>query len=99
MFNRKQNEIDRLNARCVELAEMVKAKEEDLKIARHNNDVLIKENGKIKNENEDLRSENDELNYTLRLINQLITGNEYNNNEVLKRRIIELSDTTSNQNR
>lgn len=99
MFNRKQNEIDVLNKRCADLAKMIKAKEEDLKIARHNNNVLIKENGKIKNENEDLRSENDDLKYTLRLINQLITGNEYNNNEVLKRRIIELSDTTGNQNR
>lgn len=92
MFNRKQNEIDRLNARCVELAKMLKKKNDELTIAKNNNYLIIKENQKTTNENNELKSK-------LKLINELITCNEYNNNEVLKRRIIELSDTTGNQNR
>lgn len=92
MFKRKQNEIDRLNARCVELAEMLKKKNDELTIAKNNNYLIIKETQKTTNENNELKNK-------LKLINELITCNEYNNNEVLKRRIIELSDTTGNQNR
>ena len=92
MFNRKQNEIDRLNARCVELAEMLKKKNDELTIAKNNNYLIIKETQKTTNENNELKNK-------LKLINELITCNEYNNNEVLKSRIIELSDTTGNQNR
>ena len=89
MFKRKQNEIDELNARCVELARMVKSQE-------RNNCEIIKENEKIKNENADLRCEIDELKDTLRRINQLMTCNQYSNAEALKRKIIELSDLTGN---
>ena len=92
MFNRKQNEIDRLNARCIELAGMLKKKNDELTIAKNNNYLIIKETQKTTNENNELKNK-------LKLINELITCNEYNNNEVLKRRIIELSDTTGNQNR
>lgn len=92
MFKRKQNEIDRLNARCVELTEMLKKKNDELTIAKNNNYLIIKETQKTTNENNELKNK-------LKLINELITCNEYNNNEVLKRRIIELSDTTGNQNR
>lgn len=84
MFNRKQKEIDRLNARCVELARMVKTQ-------KQNNNEIIKENRKIRNENADLRCENDEQKDTLRRINQLMTINNYNNAEALKRKIIELT--------
>lgn len=96
MFKRNQEEIDNLNARCVELTRMLKDREDDLKNSRHNNEVLINENTKIKNENADLRFEIDDMRDRLRLIHDLITGNQYNNEEVLKRRIIELSDTTGN---
>lgn len=91
MFNRKQKEIDNLNARCVELARTVKEKSEDLRIQKNNNDKIMKENEKAKNENADLRCENDELKDTLRRINQLMTINDYNNAEALKRKIIELT--------
>lgn len=40
MFNRKQKEIDSLNARCAELAKMVKDKNEELKIQRHSNELI-----------------------------------------------------------
>mgnify|MGYP003301134934 CR=1 FL=1 len=92
MFNKKQNEIDKLNARIVELARMVKIQE-------HNNYEIIKENEKVKNENADLRFENDELKDILRRINQLMTCNQYNNTEALRNKIIELSDMTGNLNR
>ena len=41
MFNRKQNEIDRLNARCVELTEMLKKKNDELTIAKNNNYLIM----------------------------------------------------------
>lgn len=96
MFNRKQKEIDELNKRCVELIEEIEEKDEDLRIQEHNNYQIIKENEKVRNENSDLRCENDELKDTLRRINQLMTINDYNNAEALKRKIIELSDLTGN---
>ena len=96
MFNRKQKEIDNLNARCVELARMLKEKENYGKMQEHNNYQIIKENEKVRNENSDLRCENDELKDALRRINQLMTINDYNNADALKRKIIELSDLTGN---
>lgn len=96
MFNRKQREIDNLNARCVELAKIVKEKDNFVKMQEHNDYEILKENEKIRNENADLRCENDELKDTLRRINQLMTINQYNNAEALKRKIIELSDMTGN---
>ena len=96
MFKRNQEEIDNLNARCVEFARILKDKEGDLKNSRHNNEVLINENTKIKNENADLRYEIDDMKDRLILIHELITSNRYNNDDALKRRIIELSDTTGN---
>ena len=76
MFKRNQEEIDNLNARCVELTRMLKDREDDLKNSRHNNEVLINENTKIKNENADLRFEIDDMRDRLRLIHDLITGNQ-----------------------
>ena len=91
MFNRKQKEIDSLNARCVELAKMVKDKNEELKIQRHNNELIMEENKKINNENADLKYEISELTDTVKRINLLMTCNQYENNESLKRKIIELT--------
>ncbi len=70
MFNRKQKEIDNLNARCVELARMVR---------------------NLKNENADLRSEIDEKEDTIKLVNKLMTSNQYDNNQVIRNKIIELT--------
>lgn len=70
MFSRKQKEIDSLNARCVELARMVR---------------------NLKNENADLRSEIDEKEDTIKLVNKLMTSNQYDNNQVIRNKIIELT--------
>ena len=70
MFNRKQKEIDSLNARCVESARMVR---------------------NLKNENADLRSEIDEKEDTIKLVNKLMTSNQYDNNQVIRNKIIELT--------
>lgn len=70
MFNRKQKEIDNLNARCVELARMVR---------------------NLKNENADLRCEIDEKEDTIKLVNKLMTSNQYDNNQVIRNKIIELT--------
>ena len=96
MFNKKQKEIDMLNARCIELARMLKEKDDFGKMQEHHNYQILKENEKVRNENADLRCENDELKDTLKRINQLMTINEYNNPDALKRKIIELSDLTGN---
>lgn len=71
MFNRKQKEIDSLNARCVELARMLR---------------------NLKNENADLRSEIDEKEDTIKLVNKLMTSNQYDNNQVIRNKIIELTN-------
>ena len=70
MFNRKQKEIDSLNARCVELARMIR---------------------KLKNENSDLKCEIDEKEDTLKLINKLMTSNQYEHDQVIRNKIIELT--------
>lgn len=70
MFSRKQKEIDNLNARCVELARMVR---------------------NLKNENADLRCEIDEKEDTIRLVNKLMTCNQYENDQVIRNKIIELT--------
>ena len=71
MFSRKQKEIDSLNARCVELARMVR---------------------NLKNENADLRSEIDEKEDTIRLVNKLMTSNQYETDQVIRNKIIELTN-------
>lgn len=91
MFRKNQEKIDSLNARCAELARMLKEKDEELKIQRHNNKLIMQENEKINNENADLRYEIDELTDIVKRINLLMTCNQYNNNESLKRKIIELT--------
>nr|DAJ09158.1 MAG TPA: hypothetical protein [Caudoviricetes sp.] len=91
MFRKNQEKIDNLNARCAELARLLKEKDEELKIQRHNNELIMQENEKINNENADLRYENDELTDIVKRTNLLMTCNQYNNNESLKRKIIELT--------
>lgn len=95
MFNRKQKEIDSLNARCVELARMVKGKNEELKIQRHNNELIMQENEKAKEENRALRNEIDELTDTVKRINKLMTSNQYEHDQVIRNKIIELSMTAN----
>lgn len=84
MFNRKQKEIDRLNARCVDLARMLTEKAKDLKIAKSNNYLILEENYKTSQENNLLKSK-------LKLINNLMTCNQYDNGTALKSKIIELT--------
>lgn len=96
MFFRKQKEIDRLNERCVELAKMVKEKNDRLKEERNNNLLILEENEEARQENSDLMCEINELKDTLKRINNLITCNQYDNNQAIKNKIIELS-TTANQ--
>ena len=84
MFRKNQEKIDSLNARCAELAKMVKDKNEELKIQRHNNELIMLENEKINNEN-------GELTDIVKRINLLMTCNQYDNNESLKRKIKELT--------
>ena len=91
MFNRKQDEIDRLNTRCVELAKMVKDKDEELKIQKHNNELIMQKNEKIINENASLRYETEEAVSIVKRINLLMTCNQYENDEALKRKILELT--------
>lgn len=91
MFRKNQEKIDNLNARCAELARLLKEKDEELKIQRHNNELIILENEKAKEENRALRNENDELTDIVKRINLLMTCNQYNNDEALKRKIIELT--------
>lgn len=59
---------------------------------------LYKEKQQLKEENEDLRYEIDEAKDVIRRINDLMTCNQYNNNEVLKRKIIELISDFHSQN-
>lgn len=91
MFNRKQKEIDSLNAKCVELARMVKDKNEELKIQRHNNELIMQENEKAKEENRALRNEIDELTDTVKRINLLVAYDGYENNEAFRRKLKELT--------
>ena len=91
MFNRKQKEIDSLNARCVELARMVKDKNEELKIQRHNNELIMQENEKAKEENRALRNEIDELTDTVKRINLLVAYDGYEKNEAFRRKLKELT--------
>jgi len=96
MFKKKEKEIDELKEKYEKLTWMEKDKDDLVKMQEHNNYQIIKENEKVRNENADLRSEIDELKDTLRRINQLMTINQYNNADALKRKIIELSDLTGN---
>lgn len=77
MFRRKQENIDSLNARCVELARDLKKTEDNLKIQES-----------INYEN---RKEIQYLRKTLGLINELISCNNYNNESTIRNKIKELT--------
>lgn len=53
--------------------------------------VLYKEKQQLLNENADIRCEIDELKDTLKLINKLMTSNQYENDQVIRNKIIELT--------
>lgn len=91
MFRKNQEKIDNLNARCAELARLLKEKDEELKIQRHNNELIMQENEKINNENADLRYENDELTDIVKRTNLLVTYDGYENNEAFRRKLKELT--------
>lgn len=77
MFRRKQENIDSLNARCVELARDLKKTEDNLKIQES-----------INYEN---RKEIQYLRKTLGFINELISCNYYNNESTIRNKIKELT--------
>lgn len=88
MFNRKRKETDRLNARCVELARMLRDTQQEVKIQKHNNELILIENEKTREENADLKN-------TMKRINLLMTSNQYENSQAIKNKIIELSMTAN----
>lgn len=64
--------------------------ENELENARHNNEILIKENLTIKEENKDLRFENEEQLDLIKRIENLIDSNKYNNEKAILGTIKEL---------
>ena len=64
--------------------------ENELENARHNNEILIKENLTIKEENKDLRFENEEQLDLIKRIENLIDSNKYNNEKAVLNKIKEL---------
>lgn len=89
MLFKKDRKIRNLQAMVSNRDKLIKDMEEQAL-------VLYKEKQQLLNENADLKSEVYELKDNLRLINKLMTSNQYNNNEASKRKIIELSDMTGN---
>lgn len=77
-----KTEYDRVNARNVELARQVRD--------------LNEENKYLHEENRDLRYENAEQKDTFKEIIKLTESNNYNNTEVLLRKIKELAETAIN---
>lgn len=73
----KKDDIDKLNARCVELARKLKQIEESLEIQEKINDENMQEIKQLRN--------------TLKSINELITSNHYNNISVIINKIKELT--------
>lgn len=64
--------------------------ENELENAKHNNEILIKENLTIKEENKDLRFENKEQLDLIKRIENLIDSNRYNNEKAILDKIKEL---------
>ena len=64
--------------------------ENELENAKHNNEILIKENLTIKEENKDLRFENEEQLDLIKRIENLIDSNKYNNEKAILGTIKEL---------
>lgn len=84
MFKRKKNvEFEAIN-------KLIKDLQESEKTQKQNNYLILKENATLKHENDVVKN-------ILKQINSLMTANKYGNDEVIKRKIIELtSDYQSN---
>lgn len=85
MFKRKYLE----KAIEIKTSEIFKL-ENELKNAKHNNVILIKENLTIKEENKDLRFENEEQLDLIKRIDESVNSNKYNNEKAILDRIKEL---------
>lgn len=84
MFKRKKDvEFEAIN-------KLIKDLQESEKTQKQNNYLILKENVTLKHENDVIKN-------ILKQINSLMTANKYGNDEVIKRKIIELtSDYQSN---
>lgn len=85
MFKRKYLE----KAIEIKTSEIFKL-ENELKNAKNNNVILIKENLTIKEENKDLRFENEEQLDLIKRIDESVNSNKYNNEKAILDRIKEL---------
>lgn len=85
MFKRKYLE----KAIEIKTSEIFKL-ENELKNAKHNNVILIKENLTIKEENKDLRFENEEQLDLIKRIDESVNSNKYNNEKAILDKIKEL---------
>lgn len=84
MLFKKDRKIRNLEA-------MVSNRDKLIKDIKEQSLVLYKEKQQLLNENADIRCENDELKDTLKLINKLMTSNQYENDQVIRNKIIELT--------
>ncbi len=85
MFKRKYLE----KAIEIKTSEIFKL-ENELKNAKNNNVILIKENLTIKEENKDLRFENEEQLDLIKRIDESVNSNKYNNEKAVLNKIKEL---------
>lgn len=65
--------------------------ENDLRYAKHNNELLAKENNVIREENKDLRFENEELREVINRIERLASSNKYSNERSILNKVKELA--------
>lgn len=84
MLFKKDRKIRNLQAMVSNRDKLIKDMEEQAL-------VLYKEKQQLLNENADLISEVYELKDNLRLINKLMTSNQYENDQVIRNKIIELT--------
>ena len=84
MLFKKDRKIRNLQAMVSNRDKLIKDMEEQAL-------VLYKEKQQLLNENADIRCEIDELKDTLKLINKLMTSNQYENDQVIRNKIIELT--------
>lgn len=84
MLFKKERKIRNLQA-------MVSNRDRLIKDIEEQSLVLYKEKQQLLNENADIRCEIDELKDTLKLINKLMTSNQYENDQVIRNKIIELT--------
>lgn len=83
MFNKKQKEIDRLNSRCVELAQQLRDSNLENKQLKEVRLIEVRNNTKI------LKQNNKKTELITR-INELLNANKYNNEKVVLNKIKEL---------